>query len=105
MKLHYYFTMPFDFLMQAVKILHKDIQTEEDIKLAYDFVMLTEMDTLEKYNKKSLIVSYQSDLELFIDIIKELLSVYEDLEDYEKCQKLLEKKNICENILYQKKLI
>lgn len=98
MKLNY-ITTPYDFLMQAIKILYSNNQINEEINLTYNFVILTEIDTLKKYNKKCIISLYENNLELFIDIIDKLIILYENDEDYEKCLKLLDKKIITKKVL------
>ena len=39
------------------------------------------------------VLSYDNDLELYIEIVNGLIKIFEDQEAYEKCAVLLEKKN------------
>ena len=48
---------------------------------------------LNDYNNTCTILSYNNDLELYIEIVDSLILVFEDREEYEKCEKLKNKKD------------
>lgn len=91
--------MSYDFLIQSVKILHNENNLKSEIDFVYDFVMETTDNTLDIYSNRSTIISYNNDVELFIEIINKLIKILEsdDYEEYEKCSKLIQKK---EKILF-----
>ena len=54
-------------------------------------------------NSRSTIISYDNDLELYVEIIDAMLLILEGKEEYEKCQVLKNKKEECIKIIKQKK--
>jgi hypothetical protein len=50
-------------------------------------------DILNDYNNTCTILSYDNDLELYIEIIDSLIQIFEDKEEYEKCELLLFKRD------------
>lgn len=95
----YKFSFSFDFLMQSVKILHVKDSTDQDLNIIYEYILLTDIDTLKIYKNKCIISSYKNDLELFIEVTKEMIKIYEEMEEYEKCARLLVKKKLCDNLI------
>lgn len=95
----YKFSFSFDFLMQSVKILHIKDNSEQDLNIIYEYILLSDVDTLKMYKNKCIIPSYKNDLELFIEVTKEMIKIYEDMEEYEKCSRLLVKQKFCENLI------
>lgn len=93
------YLMSYDFLIQAVKILHNENNSKSDIDFVYDFIMETTDVTLNIYKNRTSIISYTNDFELFIEIINKLITVLEseEFEEYEKCFKLTQKRK---NILF-----
>jgi len=47
---------------------------------------------LNDYNNKCTILSYNNDLELYVEILNSCILIFEKREEYEKCQKLKDKK-------------
>jgi hypothetical protein len=47
---------------------------------------------LNDYNNTCTIISYDSDLQLYIEILDELIRIFEEREEYEKCEILKNKK-------------
>ncbi len=54
--------------------------------------MAIDNDILNDYLNRCTILSYNNDLELYVEIIDVLISIYEDREEYEKCMLLKNKK-------------
>ena len=50
-------------------------------------------DILNDYNNTCTILSYDNDLELYVEIIDSLIQIFEDREEYEKCELLLFKRD------------
>jgi hypothetical protein len=48
---------------------------------------------LNEYNNTCTIISYDNDLQLYIEIVDELIRIFEEREDYEKCEMLKHKKD------------
>lgn len=81
-----------NFLLQATRILHVGNYTEDELEMIYTFVTKVDNDILFYYLTSNTILSYNSDLELFIEIVDGLISIYEEVEYYEKCNLLKIKK-------------
>jgi hypothetical protein len=81
-----------NFLLQATRVLHVGNYTEDELEMIYKFMTKVDNDILFYYLTSKTILSYNSDLELFVEIVDRLISIYEDLEDYEKCVQLKLKK-------------
>lgn len=88
-----------NFLLQVTRILHLGQYTEEDLEMSYNFVTSIDKDVLIHYLNSKTILSYNSDLELYIEIINSLINTYEMSEEYEKCDKLKNKREEAIKIL------
>ena len=84
--------MNFNFLLQATRVLNVGNYDEEELTMIYDFITSLDNDILNDYNNTCTILSYDNDLELYIEIIDSLILVFEEREEYEKCAKLKKKK-------------
>jgi hypothetical protein len=94
--------MSFNFILQATRVLHIGNYKEDELKLIYDYIVSIDNDILSEYNSTCTILSYNNDLELYIEIINELISIYESKEEYENCQILKNKKEEAIKILESK---
>ncbi len=81
-----------NFLLQATRVLHKGNYDEDELKMVYEFVVNLDNEILNDYNNTCTIVSYDNDLQLYIEIVDALISIYEEREEYEKCELLKYKK-------------
>ena len=81
-----------NFLLQSIRILHVGGYNEDELEMIYKFTVKVDNDLLFYYLSSNTILSYESDLELFIEIIDGLISIYEVREEYEKCVLLKNKK-------------
>lgn len=91
------------FLLQSSRILSDKIYTEKDLTMIYNFVVsIDNLDLIEYFNSKT-IFSYNNDLELFQDVCKTLLSIFEKSENYEYCHEIQLKLNESELIKQNKK--
>jgi len=84
--------MSFNFLIQATRVLDKDNLSENELDMVYMYVISLDNDTLNDYNNTCTILSYDNDLELYLEIIDALIKIYEEKEEYEKCSLLIQKK-------------
>jgi hypothetical protein len=85
--------MSVNFLLQATRVLHVDNYDDEDLTMIYKFMINIDNDILNDYNNTCTILSYDNDLELYIEIIDSLIQIFEDKEEYEKCELLLFKRD------------
>ncbi len=87
------------FLLQSVKVINEKKYTNEDLYLIYDFLISLTKNELIKYSESNTILSYKHDLELYMETIRQLIKIFEDLENYEECIELKSKYDECESIL------
>jgi hypothetical protein len=85
--------MSVNFILQAIRVLHLGTYTDSEIQMIYDFLKSLDNETLNLYHITNTVVSYDNDLELYIEIIDTLIKIFENQEAYEKCAVLLDKKN------------
>ncbi len=97
----YFKKVSYDFLMQAVKILHTNEHDKYELDIVYDFIIQLTDETIYSYMEKKTIISYDNDFELFIQLIDRLIEILENevYEEYEKCRNLLNKKEYCKKLL------
>jgi hypothetical protein len=84
--------MTVNFLLQATRVLHVGNYDEDELVMIYNFMTSVDYEVLNEYNDTCTILSYNSDLELYIEIIDVLILIFEEREEYEHCQKLKDKK-------------
>ena len=61
--------------------------------MIHNFCKSLDNDTLISYHITNTVISYDNDLELYIEIRDSLILVFEEREEYEKCEKLKNKKD------------
>lgn len=83
----------FSFLLQATRVLHIGNYDEDDLNMIYGFITSIDNEVLNDYYNTSTILTYDNDLELCIEIIESLITIFEENEEYEKCIELVNKKN------------
>jgi hypothetical protein len=81
-----------NFLLQATRVLNVGNYNEEELKMIYKFLISIDNTVLNEYNNKCTILSYNNDLELYVEILNSCILIFEKREEYEKCQKLKDKK-------------
>lgn len=84
----YSVSMSFNFLLQATRVLSLNNYDEDELKMVYEFMIGLDNEILNDYNMNCNIVSYNNDLELYIEIAETLIDIFEEKEEYEKCQQL-----------------
>ena len=84
--------MNFNFLLQATRVLHVGNYDEGELTMIYDFITSLDNDILNDYNNTCTILSYDNDLQLYIEILDSLISIFEEREEYEMCVILKNKK-------------
>lgn len=82
-----------NFLMQATRVLHVGNYDEDELEMVYEFVSSIDNEILNDYNNTCTIISYDNDLQLYIEIVDTLIKIYEEKEEYEKCEILKFKKD------------
>ena len=84
--------MNLNFLLQATRVLNKGEYDEDELIMIFNFMTAIDNEILNDYNNTCTIISYDSDLQLYIEILDALISIFEEREEYEKCEILKNKK-------------
>lgn len=98
-----FMNMSVSFLLQATRVLHVGNYDDDEVQMIYDFLRNVDNELILEYNSRSTILSYDNDLELYVEIVDAMLLILEEKEEYEKCQVLKNKKEECIKIIKQKK--
>ena len=96
--------MSFNFLIQATRVLDRNNYDKVELDMIYEYVISLDNEMLIDYNNTCTILSYNNDLELYIEILNELIFVFEEKEEYEKCDLLMKKKQESIIIIENKKI-
>lgn len=96
--------MSFNFLIQATRVLDNENLKEDELDMVYVYVISLDNDILNDYNNTCTILSYNNDLELYVEIIDALIKIYEEKEEYEKCNLLMQKKEDAKSIIENKNI-
>jgi hypothetical protein len=84
--------MNLNFLLQATRVLSVNNYDEDELIMIFNFMTAIDNEILNDYNNTCTIISYDNDLQLYIEILDELISIFEEREEYEKCEILKIKK-------------
>ena len=85
--------MTVNFLLQAMRVLNVGNYDETDLSMVTNFMVGVDNEILNDYNNTCTILSYDNDLQLYIEILDALIIIFEDREEYEKCEMLKHKKD------------
>lgn len=96
--------MSVSFLLQVTRIIHKKSYDDDDIQMIYDYLRNMDKEILDEYLNTCTVLSYNNDLELFLEILDRLITILEEKEEYEKCQDLQLKKLECQSIIKEKNI-
>jgi hypothetical protein len=89
----YKLDMTVNFLLQATRVLSKNNYDEDELVMITNFVTAIDEEILNEYNNTCTILSYDNDLQLYVEILDSLIDVYEEREQYEICDLLKHKKD------------
>lgn len=95
--------MSFKFLIQATRVLQINNYDDKELKLIYQYTVSLENDTLIDYFNNSSLLGFGNDLELYVEIVSAMITIFEDMEEYEKCFVLKNKREECFKIINQNK--
>lgn len=96
--------MTINFLLRATRAIHSGEYDDSELNLIYDYIRRLDNETLIVYLNTCTVISYNNDLEFFIEIIDGLIKILEEKEEYEKCNKLLIRKQQSLEIIKLKKI-
>lgn len=98
----YFMSMSVNFLIQSIRVLHIGNYDEEELRMVYNYFISVDEEILKEYNDTCTIISYENDLELYIEILNRLIEIFEEREEYEKCDLLKQKKDLSLDIMKNK---
>jgi hypothetical protein len=99
-----YDNMSVNFLLQATRVLHHNNYDEDELEMITNFMVAVDNEILNDYNITCTILSYENDLQLYIEIIDVLIEIFEEREEYEKCALLKTKKEESIKIMNNKSI-
>jgi len=85
--------MSINFILQSIRLLHIGEYTNGDIETIYNFVINLDNKDLISYFTTNNVLSYNNDLELYIEILDSLIKIFESDEKYEECSDLMSQKH------------
>jgi hypothetical protein len=85
--------MNLTFLLQCTRVLNDGNYDNDELIMIYNFITAIDNEILNDYNNTCTILSYDNDLQLYIEILDRLISIFEDKEEYEHCEILKFKKD------------
>ena len=91
-----------NFLLQATRVLHVGNYDEDELEMIYNFFIAVDNEILNDYYNTCTILSYDNDLILYMEILDTAIQIFEEREEYEKCQILKDKKEESINITKNK---
>ena len=94
--------MTINFLLQSTKVLEGGLYDEEDLRMIYGYMIHIDDEILNDYYNTCTIFTYDNDLELYIEIIDALIKIFEEREEYEKCEILIKIKDQANKIINKK---
>lgn len=89
----------FKFLLQSSRILSDNIYDERDLMTIYDFLLSIDNKELIDYFRTKTLFSYKNDLELYLEVCKNMLILFEEKEKYEHCHEIKKKMDECNLII------
>jgi hypothetical protein len=90
--------MSISYLLQATRILHKGNYDESELKMVFEFIISLDYEILNSYYLTNSIISYSNDLELYTEICEALIKIFEEREEYEKCDLILDHIHLAKDI-------
>ena len=96
--------MSINFLLQATRVLSFGNYDDVELSMTYNYITALDNEILNDYFNTCTILAYNNDLELYIEIVETLIIVFEEREEYEKCAKLINKKEDAINIINTNKI-
>ena len=84
--------MSVNFLLQATRIIHIGNYDDTETRMIYDYLRNIDNVTLNDYFLTNTVLNYKNDLELYVEVINNMIKIMESEEEYEKCQILFNKK-------------
>lgn len=88
----YDMSLPMNFLLQATRVLDRNTYDEDELSMITNFMCAVDNEILNDYNNTCTILSYDNDLQLYIEILDSLILIFEEREKYEICITLKNKK-------------
>ena len=94
--------MNLSFLLQATRVLNNGEYDEDELIMIFNFMTAIDNEILNDYNNTCTIISYDNDLQLYIEIIDALIKTFEEREEYEQCELLKNKRDEALTIMKSK---
>ena len=96
--------MSFRFILQATRILNNGTYDDRELQMIYSYLVSIDNEILNDYYNTCTVLTYENDLELYLEIVEEAIKIYESSEEYEKCFMLKMKKDESIEIINKNKI-
>lgn len=81
------------FIMQVIRLFQTKNYTEDELRMAYDYLLTIDNDVLIMY------ISNIEDIEMYLLALDLVLKIYEKREEYEKCYLIKKKSDLAREII------
>lgn len=81
------------FIMQVIRLFQSENYTEDELRMAYDYLLTIDKEVLFMYIDKI------EDIEVYIIALNFVLKIYEKREEYEKCFSIKTKIDLAREII------
>jgi hypothetical protein len=95
--------MSFNFLIQATRVLQINNYDDDELKMIYRYIVSIDKEILIDYFNTCSIFGLKNDLYLYLEIVDNMIYIFEEMEEYEKCFVLKNKKDECIEIINNNK--
>jgi hypothetical protein len=99
----YSMEMSFNFLIQATRVLQINNYDDDELKMIYRYIVSIDKEILIDYFNTCSIFGLKNDLYLYLEIVDNMIYIFEEMEEYEKCFVLKNKKDECIEIINNNK--
>lgn len=93
----------FKYLLQMSRLLTDKIYNDNDLIKMYNFILSIDNSELNEYLLTKTLFSYENDLELYLEVLKNILKIFEETENYELCIEIKKKIDDCQIIINKNK--
>ena len=85
------------------RLLTDKLYNDNDLIKMYNFILSIDNSALNEYLTTKTLFSYENDLELYLEVSKNILNIFEETENYEFCFEIKKKIDYCQIIINKNK--
>lgn len=81
----------FEYIIQAAKLIQSGGYKDDELEFVHHLVLAIDNETLIIYHNSCNLIGYENDLDLYHDLLRALIMLFEESEEYEKCKSLYDR--------------